>query len=116
MVKDKDCLFCKIVDGSEPSQKVLETAGFLVVKNKFPVAPTHVLVMDKKHREKKDTSSGGYPGFWDGMIDAVWKTIQHFGLDKTGYKLVNNGAGYNHFEHEHTHVLGGSEGEPMGMT
>ncbi|OGC62348.1 hypothetical protein A2890_01975 [candidate division WWE3 bacterium RIFCSPLOWO2_01_FULL_53_14] len=116
MVKDKDCLFCKIVDGSEPSQKVLETAGFLVVKNKFPVAPTHVLVMDKKHREKKDTISGGYPGFWDGMIDAVWKTIQHFGLDKTGYKLVNNGAGYNHFEHEHTHVLGGSEGEPMGMT
>lgn len=115
-MKDKDCLFCKIVDGLESSQKVLETAGFLVVKNKFPVAPIHVLVMDKKHREKKDTISGGYPGFWDGMIDAVWKTIQHFGLDKTGYKLVNNGAGYNHFEHEHIHVLGGSEGEPMGMT
>jgi len=115
-MKDKDCLFCKIVDGTESSQKVLETEDFLVVQNKFPAAPIHVLVIDKKHREKKDTISGVYPGFWDGIMDGVWKTIKHFGLDKTGYKLVNNGAGYNHFEHEHIHVLGGSEVEPGGMT
>ena len=113
---ENDCLFCKIVKGEEPAEKVLETAEFLVIKNKFPVSPVHVLVLDKKHREKKDTLSGKYPGFWDSFMDAVWKTVKHFKLDKTGYKLVNNGAGYNHFEHEHLHILGGSQEEPGGMT
>ncbi len=45
-----DCLFCKIVEGTEPSEKVLETERFLVVKNKFPAAPVHVLVLDKKQK------------------------------------------------------------------
>ncbi|MEX1061710.1 MAG: hypothetical protein WEC39_01195, partial [Patescibacteria group bacterium] len=62
------------------------------------------------------TLSGKYPGFWDKMMEAVWQTVKHFKLDKTGYKLVGNGAGYNHFEHEHLHILGGSEKEPGGMT
>jgi histidine triad (HIT) family protein len=111
-----DCLFCKIVEGSEPAKKVLETDGFLVIENKFPIAPVHVLVLDKKHWEKKDTMSGKHPGFWDDMMNAVWQAIKHLGLDKTGYKLVNNGAGYNHFEHEHMHILGGTKEEPGGKT
>jgi histidine triad (HIT) family protein len=111
-----DCLFCKIIEGKEPSEKVLETRDFLVVKNKFPVAPVHLLVLAKNHLEKKDTISGEHSGFWDEMIDACFQAIRHFGLDKTGYKLVNNGAGYNHFEHEHMHILGGSEEEPGGET
>ena len=110
------CLFCQIVAGKEPSEKVLETDGFLVINNKFPLAPIHVLVLDKKHQEKPETISGQYEGYWDKMMAAVYKTIRHLGLDKTGYKLVNNGAGYNHFEHEHMHILGGSEEEPAGIT
>jgi histidine triad (HIT) family protein len=112
----EECLFCKIVKGEEPSKKVLETEDFLVIENKFPVAPVHVLVLDKKHREKKETISGEHAGFWDGILAASWEAIGKLGLDKTGYKLVNNGAGYNHFEHEHLHILGGSEEEPGGKT
>ena len=112
----EDCLFCQIVAGKEPSERVLETDEFLVIKNKFQVAPVHALVLDKKHREKSETISGKHEGYWDKMMDAVYKTIKHLGLDKTGYKLVNNGAGYNHFEHEHLHVLGGLEEEPGGET
>jgi len=111
-----DCLFCKIIEGSEPSKKVLETERFVVIKNKFPKAPVHLLVLSKKHCEKKDVMSGKHPGFWDGMMDACWEAIKRFGLDKTGYKLVNNGAGYNHFEHEHMHILGGTKEEPGGKT
>ena len=54
-MRNQGCLFCKIVEGSEPSVKVTETKEFLVIKNKFPKAPIHVLVLDKKHREKTDT-------------------------------------------------------------
>lgn len=113
---DKNCVFCKIVAGEEPCQKVFETDEFLVIKNKYPKAPTHVLVMDKKHREKKDTISGSLNNYWDKMFEAIFGTITKLGLDKTGYKLVNNGAGYNHLEHEHFHILGGSKEEPGGST
>lgn len=117
-MKNNDCLFCKIVEGSEPSEKVLEQGEFLVIKNKFPKAPAHLLVLDKQHREKSDTLSGKYRkgGYWDKMFEAVYAAVKRFGLDKTGYKLVNNGAGYNHFEHEHFHILGGSREEPGGST
>lgn len=109
-------MFCQIVAGEKPSKKILETDEFLVIENKFPKAPVHVLVLDKKHREKPQAISGEYPGYWDRMLAACWQAIQHFKLNQTGYKLVNNGAGYNHFEHEHMHVLGGSEVEPGGTT
>lgn len=119
-MNDTKCLFCKIVAGEEPSKKVLETEDFLVIENKYPVAPTHVLIIDKKHHEKKDTVSGAFSKssnkYWDKMFEAIFDTIVKLGLDKTGYKLVNNGAGYNHFEHEHFHVLGGSKKEPGGNT
>ncbi|MBU0649909.1 HIT domain-containing protein [Patescibacteria group bacterium] len=117
---DSECLFCRIVAGEEPSEKVTETADFLVIKNKYPIAPVHVLVLDKKHRVKKDTVSGVYAkepgGYWDKLFEAIFATITQLGLDQSGYKLVNNGAGYNHFEHEHFHVLGGTETEPGGST
>ncbi|OGC54191.1 hypothetical protein A2797_00175 [candidate division WWE3 bacterium RIFCSPHIGHO2_01_FULL_48_15] len=108
-----DCLFCKIVEGSEPSEKVLEHGDFLVIKNKFPVAPVHLLVLAKQHREKKDTISGQHAGFWDGIFEAAWEAIKKMNLDNA-YKLVVNGGAYSHFPHEHLHVLGGAEGEPQG--
>lgn len=117
-MNDLDCLFCKIVSGDEPSELVLDLDKFVVVRNKFPVSPIHVLVIDKEHKEKKDTIFGKYKkdNYWDEMMEAVGEAIKNLGLDKTGYKLVNNGAGYNHFEHEHMHLLGGSEDEPGGPT
>lgn len=115
---DPNCLFCKIVLGQETSIKVLETDEFIIIKNKYPAAPVHLLVVDKQHREKSDTISGAYfeLSYWDKMIQAANEAILMLNLNKTGYKLVNNGAGYNHFEHEHLHILGGSKDEPGGTT
>jgi len=103
---DEKCLLCNIVRGREPSKKVLETDNFLVIYNKYPVAPIHLLVLDKSHNEKKQTINGEIAGYWDKLIHAASLAIKKLNLDKTGYKLENNGAGYNHFEHEHLHILG----------
>jgi histidine triad (HIT) family protein len=115
---DENCLFCQIVLGKAPSEKVHEDANFVVIKNKYPQAPVHVLVIDKMHREKPQTMSGDYAqeGYWDKMFATIYDAILLLKLDKTGYKLVNNGAGYNHFEHEHFHIMGGTETEPGGST
>jgi histidine triad (HIT) family protein len=114
-----NCLFCKIIEGEEPSEKVWEDENFLAIKNKYPKAPIHVLVMPKGHTVKKGTSdpkNSLFDGFWAIMMRAVFEVVHELDLSKTGYKLVSNGAGYNHFEHEHIHVLGGSKTEPAGQT
>jgi len=118
-MKDSKCLFCQIVAGESPSKKVWENDEFLAIENKYPQAPVHVLVMPKKHIEKEGVNGvGGETNeeFWGKIMGAVFQVVKQLGLNKTGYKLVNNGAGYNHFKHEHIHVLGGTKGEPAGKT
>jgi len=126
----EECLFCEIVAGREPAKKVWESDEFLAIKNKYPKAPVHVLVMPKKHVGKEDLyrsriksgmterkiEGSNLPVFWGKMMGAVFSVVHKLNLSKTGYKLVSNGAGYNHFEHEHIHVLGGSKSEPAGQT
>ncbi|KKU33101.1 hypothetical protein A3K29_04820 [Candidatus Collierbacteria bacterium RIFOXYB2_FULL_46_14] len=115
-MKDPSCLFCKIVAGEEAGEKVWENDEFLCIQNKYPVAPKHVLVVPKSHIRKQEVATSGNGEFWGKMMAAVFEVVRQLGLDKTGYKLVNNGAGYNHFEHEHVHVMGGSKTEPGGTT
>ena len=119
------CLFCEIAKGTEPSTKVWENGEFVCIKNKYPVAPVHLLVMPKEHVSKKQLAGVRDQGsgervtdgdFWGKIMGAVFEVVRQEGLDKNGYKLVNNGAGYNHFDHEHIHVLGGSKEEPAGTT
>lgn len=103
--------------GEEPAVKVWEDAEFVCIKNKYPVAPVHLLVIPRDHVSKKELTAGSTKmGFWDKIMGAVFAVIRESGLDQTGYKLVNNGAGYNHFDHEHIHIMGGTEGEPGGKT
>lgn len=116
-MEDKKCLFCQIGAKEEPAVIVWENDAFVAIKNKYPVAPVHLLVMPKTHVSKKDLSGGSTSaGFWDKIMGAVFEVVRQEGLDKSGYKLVNNGAGYNHFDHEHIHILGGSSEEPAGKT
>lgn len=110
-------MFCKIAFGEEASDKVWENGEFIAIKNKYPIAPVHLLVMPKEHVSKAGQFSGSTEkGFWDKIMAAVFDVIRLSGLNRTGYKLVNNGAGYNHFDHEHIHVLGGTKEEPAGKT
>lgn len=117
MDMEESCLFCKIANGEEPSQKVWENEEFVAIWNKFPVAPVHLLVMPKAHVSKAGHFIGSTAAdFWSKIMAAVLAVLAQEGLNKRGYKLVSNGAGYNHFDHEHIHVLGGSKEEPTGRT
>ena len=101
-----DCLFCQICLGLSPSVKVWEDENFIAIENKFPEAPVDILVIPKYHIEKSETRDMPEQ-FWQGFMSAVWKVVKEKGYDKTGYVLTNNGAGYNHFEHEHMHIMSG---------
>ena len=109
------CVFCKIAQGQIPCQKVWEDENFLAFHDIHPAAPIHVVIIPKWHVEKSETRQTP-ESFWNDFMRAVWSVAAQEKLDKTGYKLINNGAGYNDLEHEHIHILGGmGKGEALNV-
>lgn len=108
MAMNQDCIFCKIIAGEAESVRIWEDEDFIAIKNKFPEAPVDVLVMPKQHFEKRDLWENSPANIKTNgqLIVATYEVIKLLGLDKKGFRLIINGAGYNHLEHEHVHVLG----------
>ncbi|MCK5228637.1 MAG: histidine triad nucleotide-binding protein [Desulfobulbaceae bacterium] len=104
---DDNCLFCKIIKGEIPVEKLFEDDDVLVFDDINPQAPTHFLVIPKKHLSGPAAASMED----DGLIGKVFRTgcevARKKGIDH--YRLVlNNGeqAGQAVF-HLHLHILGG---------
>lgn len=102
-----NCLFCKIVRHEEPSEIVLEDDKTIVIQNKFPKAPIHLLVMPKKHYNKSSVHFDGSDGLYDQLIKKCGEAAQKMGLKDGNYKIIINGSKIGHFAHEHLHLLGG---------
>ncbi len=115
-MNDTKCLFCKIVAREEPAEVVWENEEYLAIKNKYPVAKVHVLVMPKSHIRKQEVATSQSGQFWGTIMAVVFRVVSELKLENSTYKLVNNGMGYAHFEHEHVHILGGTKTEPGGAT
>ena len=59
-----DCVFCKIVSGEIPSNKVYEDDDILCFRDLDPQAPVHVLIIPKKHIASLDDVTEGTRSFW----------------------------------------------------
>ncbi len=113
----ENCLFCKIVAGEIPAEKVYEDQEFLAFRDIHPAAPIHILIIPKKHIA---TLSDGRDdaALLGRMLALVPKIAQQQGceitLDETGqrtggYKtLINSGPdGGQEVYHLHVHLIGG---------
>jgi histidine triad (HIT) family protein len=101
-----DCIFCKIIKREIPSKPVLEGDEFIAIADLNPQAPTHVLVMPKKHFANiKEVTDAGELGR---LYQAAVKVAEKEGLGK-GFRLVANTGddGGQTVHHLHIHVLGG---------
>ena len=104
-----DCLFCAIIAGDVPAQRVAETARALAFRDINPQAPTHVLVIPKDHYPDLAALAAADDGLLDEVAALAHKIAEAEGLGGTGYRVVFNtgaGAGQSVF-HAHAHVLGG---------
>ena len=104
-----DCLFCGIVAGEVPAQRVAETARALAFRDINPQAPTHVLVIPKDHYPDLATLAAADAGLLGEVVALAHKVSEDEGVSETGYRVVFNtgaGAGQTVF-HAHAHVLGG---------
>lgn len=104
-----ECLFCKIVAGDIPSDKVLETDNVLAFRDINPEAPTHVLVVPKKHIASLNDADDADRALLGDLLLAARGVASSEGLSESGYRVVINtmkDAGQVVF-HVHVHVLGG---------
>ncbi|MBI2901230.1 MAG: histidine triad nucleotide-binding protein [Planctomycetes bacterium] len=101
-----DCLFCKIAGKKIPSMIVRETDEWVAFRDINPQAPTHVLVVPRKHVATVNDLDPATAGM---LVEAGKSIAREEGLAERGYRLVlncNAEAGQTVF-HVHLHLLGG---------
>lgn len=105
----KDCLFCKIVRKEIPAKVQYEDDQVLAFHDIGPQAPTHVLVIPKKHLSTLNDLGDGDKDLIGRLILKGTEIAKELGHADKGYRLVANcqeEAGQSVF-HIHLHVLGG---------
>lgn len=110
---DPDCVFCKIVAGEIPSERVHEDDQVIAFKDLHPQAPVHVLVVPREHR-RDVTELAQAPELLAHTATVAGRIAADLG--DGDFRLVFNtgaNAGQSVF-HVHAHVLAGgklAEGE-----
>lgn len=103
-----DCLFCRIIRGEIPSKKVFEDEHTFAFEDINPQAPTHVLIVPKKHVVGLKEATSQEAELIGYCHLAAAKLAKQRGVEN-GYRTVLNvgpGAGQSVF-HLHVHLLGG---------
>ncbi|GAA5344547.1 histidine triad (HIT) family protein [Planifilum fimeticola] len=105
-----DCIFCGIVEGSVPSDKVYEDDSVLAFRDINPAAPVHVLIIPKKHVPSL-LDAEEEPELMGKVIAAASKVAKELGLAENGFRLVNNCGkhGLQTVYHIHFHLIGGRQ-------
>lgn len=105
-----DCLFCKIIAGSIPSNKVYEDDTVLAFRDIAPMAPTHILVIPKTHIPGCDGVTAANSAVVAHIFEVIPQIAAAEGL-VNGYRVVSNcgsDAGQT-VPHLHFHILGGRQ-------
>lgn len=97
----EDCVFCKIIKGEIPTEKVKETENLIVIKDIHPKAPIHFLILPKEHIGDIRDDNG-----------VVWASIGKLATEialeqkVSGFRLVHNAGKASLIKHMHVHFLG----------
>jgi histidine triad (HIT) family protein len=108
-MSESDCLFCKILDKKIPAKLVHEDADTLAFEDINPQAPTHVLVIPKKHIPTLNDLQSGDDALLGKLHRAAAQIARDRGIADRGWRAVintNGEAGQTVF-HIHLHLLGG---------
>jgi histidine triad (HIT) family protein len=109
MTTDQNCLFCKIVAGEIPAEVVHTDDQTVAFRDINPQAPTHVLVIPRRHVASLKEATPADEGTLGRLLLTAARVAREEGLAEGGYRTVINtgaGAGQSVF-HIHAHVIGG---------
>ena len=105
-----DCLFCKIIAGEIPSQKVYENETVFAFRDIAPQAPVHVLIVPKAHISSANEITTENATAISDIFAAIPEIASLCGLEN-GYRVITNCGedGCQTVKHLHFHLLGGKK-------
>jgi histidine triad (HIT) family protein len=116
-MSEKDCLFCRIVDGDLAADVVYQNDTIVAFRDINAKAPTHILLIPRRHIATMNDLQNGDESLAGELFVTAAKIAADEGLADDGYRVVmncNEAAGQSVF-HIHLHLLGGRQmGWPPG--
>ena len=106
-----ECLFCKMVSGVIPCDKVYENEYLLAFRDIDPKAPKHISIIPKKHITTLNEINKNDQDLLGELLLTAKKIAKDEGIDTSGYRTVfncNSDGGQTVF-HIHMHLLGGRQ-------
>ena len=104
-----DCLFCRLIAGELPATFVFQDERLVAFTDINPQAPTHILIVPRRHVASLNELTPEHDGLVGEMIRRAAAIAKERGVSEDGYRTVfncNRGAGQTVF-HVHLHLLGG---------
>jgi histidine triad (HIT) family protein len=104
-----DCLFCRIIAGELPSSQVYADENVVAIRDIAPQAPTHMLLLSRKHIPSVRDVGPEDAGLIDKICAVATKLATEAGISADGYRIVVNIGrnGGQTVDHLHVHLLGG---------
>ena len=104
-----DCLFCRIVAGELPSTQVHSDDSVVAIRDIAPAAPTHILLLARKHIASLADLGPADIGLMAHMTQVANELAAREGIADAGYRVVVNVGrnGGQSVDHLHVHLLGG---------
>jgi histidine triad (HIT) family protein len=105
----ESCLFCRIVDGEIPADVIASSDLSLAFRDINPQAPTHVLVIPRRHIDDAAAIGPDDAEELADMLVVARRVAESEGIAQSGYRLVMNVGedAQNSVGHLHMHVIGG---------
>lgn len=106
-----DCVFCKIIEGKIPSDKVFENEYVLAFNDIEPKAPVHILIIPKKHIKDINEISEENIKYVESLMLSIKEIAKIVGVYESGYRIISNTGKDSGQEvpHLHFHLLGGKK-------
>lgn len=113
---ESNCIFCQIIAGTQPAAVVYETPTVLAFRDIHPQAPTHILIVPRKHIARVADVTAEDAGLMGDLLLAARAVAQQEGVADAFRLLITNGAGAGQTVfHLHVHLLAGRpSGRPRG--
>lgn len=105
-----DCVFCKIIRGEIPAEKVYEDKSVVAFHDAYPASPIHILIVPRLHVPTFNDISEEDP-ILTHMGEVARKIARDLGVAESGYRFfvnVNRGGGQVVF-HLHAHIVAGND-------
>ena len=108
-MSSENCIFCSIVEGRVPSTRVYEDENSVAFNDLEPQAPTHILIVPRKHIDSLDKASDADEQLLGNLLLTAAEIAREKGFSEYGYRVVinTNADGGQTVFHLHVHLLAG---------